>query len=93
MEKLTINGVEYVPAGSVPAESMAGTMSELKIKSISYKNSDGFEWSKEYDSNGNETHHKNSSGFEYWKEYDSNGNETHYKDSDGEEWSKEYTYY
>ena len=39
---------------------------------VHYKNSDGNEYWKEYDSNNNEIHYKNSYGYERW--FDSNGN-------------------
>lgn len=39
---------------------------------IHYKNSDGYEYWKEYDLNNNIIHYKDSDGYEYWNEYDSN---------------------
>jgi hypothetical protein len=59
---------------------------------IHFKNSAGFEYWCEYDSNGNEIYRKysGSGGYEYWCEYDSNNNLIHYKNSDGgEEWHYE----
>ena len=56
-----------------------------------YKDSNGYEWWKEYDENGNEIHYKNSDGTEKWYEYDENGNDIHYKNSKGdghESWSE-----
>lgn len=51
-----------------------------------YKDSDGLEWWKEYDKQGNGIHYKYSDGYEYWIEYDKQGNEIHYKDSNDYEW-------
>jgi hypothetical protein len=39
---------------------------------IHSKNSKGYEYWREYDSNGNMIHFKDSTGYEYW--CDSNGN-------------------
>ncbi len=55
-----------------------------------YGDSEGVEWWKEYDENGNEIHCKDSKGYERWSEYDENGNKIHYKDSTGHEWWSEY---
>ena len=57
-------------------------------KYVYYKNSSGYEYWTEYDSNNNQIHSKNNEGYEYWKEYDSNSNEIHFKVSNGNEyWS------
>ena len=55
-----------------------------------YKDSNGYEVWREYDSKGNNIYFKDSNGFEVWKEYDSKGNEIHFKDSSGYEWRKKY---
>ena len=54
-----------------------------KGNEIHYKDSNGYEYWKEYDENHNEIHYKTSDGYERWQEYDENGNEIHYKDSNG----------
>ena len=57
---------------------------------VNYKESNGYEWWREYDENGNVIYYKYSDGYEWWKEYDENGNVTYYKDSYGYEWWMEY---
>jgi HAMP domain-containing protein len=60
---------------------------DCKDNLIHYKDSNGLEYWKEYDSNNNLIHYKNSNGNEEWFAYDSNNYPIHYKNSDGvEEW-------
>ena len=51
-----------------------------------FKNSNGFEWWREHDSNNNEIHFKTNDGFERWREYDSHNNQIHFKNNQGYEW-------
>ena len=41
---------------------------------IYHRDSDGYEYWKEYDSNNNVIHYRDSDGDEFWQEYDSNNN-------------------
>ena len=59
-------------------------------KYIYYKDRDGGEYWKEFDSNDNLIHYKDSDGSEYWREFDKNNNEIHSIDSDGDESWSEY---
>jgi len=45
-----------------------------------YKDSNGYEWWKEYDENGNEIHYKNSEGHEWWSEDNPDYKEPEYKE-------------
>ena len=61
---------------------------------VHYKDSDGFERWREYDSAGNMVHFKDSYGYERWREYDAAGNVVHFRNSDGlEEWCEYDGYY
>ena len=66
-------------------------ISEYKNGLLTYsKNSNGFEFWKEYDKNNNLIHFKDSNGFEERYKYDENNNLIHYKNSNEfKEW-KEY---
>ena len=59
------------------------TTRDSKGNIIHFKNSNGFEFWREFDERDNKIHYKSSDGFEYWKEYDESNNEIHYKSSDG----------
>ena len=62
----------------------------LKLKKLTYKDSDGYSEEYTYDENGNELTYKNSDGFSEEYTYDENGNKLTYKDSNG--YSEENTY-
>ena len=57
---------------------------------LTYKDPDGYEWTKTYDSYGNCLTRKDSDGYEETRTYDSNGNCLTYKDSYGNGWSRTY---
>ena len=57
------------------------------MRLIHCKDSNGYEYLKEYDSNGNVIYCKELLyGGEVWQEYDSNGNLIHRKFSNGDEY-------
>ena len=60
-------------------------------KYIYSKNSDGYEYWREFDKNNNEIYYKDSEGDEYWSKYDKNDNLIHSITSDGfEYWSDDH---
>jgi len=57
---------------------------------LTYKNSDGFNWTKTYDDKGNILTYKNSNGFNWTRTYDDNGNALTYTDSNEFYWTNTY---
>ena len=66
------------------------TTKDNKGNVIHYKDSNGYEYWKDYDSNNNRIHYKDSKGVECWFKYDSNNNVIHYKESNGYEYWHDY---
>jgi hypothetical protein len=57
---------------------------------IYHKDSSGYWFKREYDSNGDEIYYENSIGYWSKSEYDSNGNEIYYENSYGDWRKREY---